>query len=203
MSYQDHKVADFIPEGSIGDWQVERFHVTRDQAALDSIRSLGRSVQPGDYTALKNRGHIWMSDTPAEVRDHWEVIYKATGEVLINGLGLGMVAIACLKKPEVTHVTIVEIDQDVIDLVGTHLMDKFPGRVTLVCADAMTWEAPKGKRYNVVWHDIWLNICEDNLEQMGTLHRRYGKRTDWQGSWSKAECLDRRRNGAARRGWGW
>jgi hypothetical protein len=51
-----------------------------------------------------------------------------------------------------------------------------------------------------VWHDIWLDLCTDNLEGMGKLHRKYGRRTDWQGSWEKDRLLSHRRREKAR-GW--
>ncbi len=38
--------------------------------------------------------------------------------MLINGLGLGMVLHAILQKDDVTHVTVIEKEQDVINLVA-------------------------------------------------------------------------------------
>ena len=90
-----------------------------------------------------------------------------------------------LLKPEVTDVTVVEISQELIDIVAPHYPDE---RVTFVCASAFDYKPPKGKRYQMVWHDIWDYICADNLPEMTKLHRKYGRRTDWQGSWCKAEC---------------
>lgn len=90
-----------------------------------------------------------------------------------------------LLKPEVTDVTVVEISQDLIDLVAPHYQDP---RVTIVCADAFEYKTPKGKKYGMCWHDIWSGICSDNLEEMAKLHRKYGKKAAWQGSWCKHEC---------------
>ena len=126
-----------------------------------------------------------MSDTTAEQRDHIEPVYKAKGHVLINGLGIGMVLMNCLEKPEVTRATVVERSQDVIDLVGPYYKKKYGKRVEIIKADALTYTPPKGIRYGMVWHDIWSDICGDNYEQMKKLHRRYGGKCDWQGSWSK------------------
>jgi len=132
-----------------------------------------------------------MSDTPDEMRDHLSIVNHATGRVLINGLGLGMVLKNILLKPEVFEVTVIEIDQDLIDLVGPRL--GWPNyvldhRVSIICADALTWKPPKGKRYNAVWHDIWDDICTDNLDQMKYLTRKYGQYSDWQGSWCRGLC---------------
>jgi hypothetical protein len=91
---------------------------------------------------------------------------------------------------QVTHVTVIEKSPDVIKLVGPSFADP---RVTIIEADAYTYQPPKGIRYNAVWHDIWDNICGDNTEGMGKLHRKYGRRTDWQDSWCKAECQEANR----------
>lgn len=130
-----------------------------------------------------------MSDTPDEMRDHYEPVRRARGNILINGLGLGMVLNACLLKPEVEHATVIEMEEDVIKLVGSYYLNKFGAeRLTIIHASAFDFKPPRGAFYNMVWHDIWDDICTDNLPEMATLHRRYGRRCDWQGSWSKETC---------------
>jgi hypothetical protein len=181
-----------IPEGESGDWKVERFSVSEDEARFFNLRASikgngHRMIQVGEYTKLTHRGHIVMSDTPAEMRDHWQPVNKAKGKVLINGLGLGMVAEACLRKTDVEHVTVTEISEDVIKLVAPTLKEQYGDRLTIIHADALTWQPPKGKKYDVVWHDIWPDICTDNKKTMAKLHRKYAQRTQWQGSWARYE----------------
>jgi spermidine synthase len=96
-----------------------------------------------------------------------------------------MVLNAALRKPEVEHVTVVEQSEDVIKLVASHYEGP---RVTIVHADAMTYQPPTGAKFGAVWHDIWDDICADNLDEMKILHRRYGRRTVWQGSWARELC---------------
>ena len=176
-----------FPERSQGAWKIDHFTVTgREFQGFSS-----RTVPPGTYTRLTRNGTLVMSDTPDEMEDHLPIVNQATGRVLINGLGLGMVLKNILLKPGVFDVTVIEIDQDLIDLVGPRL--GWPNsvsdhRVSIVCADALTYKPPKGVRYNAVWHDIWDTICTDNLDQMKYLHRKYGRRTDWQGSWCRGLC---------------
>jgi len=181
-----------IPEGSMGRWRVERYTLSKEQAALENIRAPSRYIRPGTYTRLMVGDTLMMSDTPAEMRDHYEAKRQATGDVLIHGLGLGIVAQMCLDKDEVKHVTIIEIAPEVIELVAPTLSGAYGERLEIVCADALTWKPPRGKRYNCVWHDIWPYITPDNLPDMHLLHRRYGRRCDWQGSWARAECERRR-----------
>jgi hypothetical protein len=136
-----------------------------------------------------------MSDTPAEIRDHLSFIRKAAGHVLINGLGLGIVAEACLRKDEVTKVTVVELSEDVIALVGPTLQARWGDRLEIVNVSAFDYKPPKEVRYGTVWHDIWDYICSDNIEGMKKLHRKYGRRADWQGSWCRSECEYQRAGG--------
>lgn len=181
-----HKVA--IPEATRGDWRIEKFVVSDEQAKMEALRSMfsgGRGVPAGSYTRLMRGGTVVMSDTPDEIRDHYSIIGKARGHVLINGLGIGMVLAAVLKKPEVERVTVVELSADVIALVG-HCYDD--PRVQIVNCSAFDYAPPKGVRYGAVWHDIWDNICGDNLPEMTKLKRKYGRRTDWQGCWCEYEC---------------
>ena len=146
-----------------------------------------REVAPGTYTRLVHeRRGVVMSDTPAERRDHVEFVVRAKGHVLINGLGLGMCLAAVLARPEVVRATVVEADPDVVALVGPHYAGD--PRVEIVRADAYEYRPPKGVRYGAVWHDIWDTITSENLPGMTRLHRKYGRRAEWQGSWARWLC---------------
>jgi len=175
-----------LPEMRQGAWKIDHFTVTGKEFQGFS----SRTVPPGTYTRLTRGGTLVMSDTPDEMRDHLPIVQHATGSVLLNGLGLGMVLKNILENSNMIHVTdvtVIEIDRDLIGLVGPYysLRDK---RVSVICADALTYKPPKGKRYNAVWHDIWDDICTTNLDQMKYLHRKYGSKADWQGSWCRGLC---------------
>lgn len=191
MALDQYKVS--VPEGIESDWKVERFIVDEQESNWHTLTELlggmgGRGCPPGTYTRLKHHGAVIMSDTPAEIRDHLHAIRQAKGNVLINGLGLGVVLQACLMKTEVQDVIVIELSQDVINLVAPHYKERFGDRITIINADALTWQPPKHVRYGMVWHDIWPTICTDNLPEMHKLHRKYGRRCDWQGSWAREIC---------------
>lgn len=194
-----------VPEGELDGLRVERFTV--EENSIENLRLAikgGRSTRPGTYTALRDGGRLWMSDTDAEKHDHHAPLYKImrtqADRVLINGLGLGMVLGAVLSFGFVEHVDVVEIDERVINLVGPHYADP---RVTIHHADAYEqakrW--PVGTRWGVAWHDIWPHLCEDNLPEMARLHRSYGRRVDWQGSWGKTLLESHRDRGRRAGGW--
>ena len=188
-----------IPEAKKGNWYIEKFEVKNDIThAIFSIHNPGRDVPLGTYTRLM-RDHSFnnpmMSDAPAEIYDHAEAIYKIQelgGRILINGLGLGCILKAALSFTNVERVDVVELEQDIIDLVAPSYTDP---RVHIYQADAYMIQWGKLDKWSVAWHDIWANICSDNLEGMAKLHHKYGHKVQWQGSWSKSECLyQRRRN---------
>ena len=182
-----------VPDGISGDWKVSTFEVSEKDANFFNLRAAlkpgYRIIDSGTYKKLTCNNQIVMSNTPAEIADHLGFIYEAErsgGNILINGLGLGVALRAILKYDNVKAVTVIEKSKDVIKLVAPSLQDD--ARVNIINADAYDWKPPKEVRYNVVWHDIWENICEDNLPEMTRLHRKYGKRADWQSSWCKELC---------------
>jgi len=207
MTYTKDYMVD-VPEGESGDWKVEKWDPRDEGLGLDffNMRNPGREI-PRDrvYTRLTRNGNVIMSDTPAEIRDHLSAILETRRwddpKVLIHGLGLGMVANACLMVGA-SHVTVIDKSEDVIKLVAPHWQEKWGEKLTIIQGDAYTWKPEKGKRWEVVWHDIWDNLCEDNLKLMEKLHRRFGRRCEWQDSWGKEQLKAKRRR-RKRRGFRW
>jgi hypothetical protein len=167
--------------------------VSEQESRFDLLRSIGRGgryAPPGRYVRLVRGGKTIISNTPSEMHDLLEFRWRVRGRVLINGLGLGVAVQIALAKADVSTVTVIEISEDVIGLVAPHIADH---RLTVIHADAHKWMAPRGMHWTVVWHHIWDDICADNLKEMEKLHRRYGGRCDWQGSWCRADCERARR----------
>tara|TARA_R100001530_G_C4307705_1_gene152162 strand:+ start:51 stop:539 length:489 start_codon:yes stop_codon:yes gene_type:complete len=129
--YEEYKVN--IPEGQSGDFKIQKFIVNKKDAFSFNISNMfQRSIEPGTYTKLVATNRLIMSDTPAEISDHLEIIYQAKGNVLINGLGIGMVVIVCARKKEVKKIIVNEISEDVIKLVAPFLKFKKKYRLTIL-----------------------------------------------------------------------
>lgn len=177
-----------VPDGRSGPWKVSTFKVDEDEARyfnLMNLRNISQWIEPGTYRRLshKVRGVV-MSNTPMEVRTNSEPFYYATGRVLINGLGLGMLLEAILSKPSVTYVRVIEIDEHIIKLVGRHF--KKDNRVEIIRGDALSYHPARGEKFDYAWHDIWDAIDPVNLPQMATLGRRYNRRVaNRQGWWAR------------------
>lgn len=173
--------------------EVRDLVVTEEDARRERIRAAigghGRGMfRAGTVKQLIVDDVMWMSDTPDERRDHSEPLYQAMrrgGRVLVNGLGLGMVIGALTRLDNVEHVDVVEVDARIIEAVGPFYASD---RVTIHYGDALTMQWRVGTRWSVAWHDIWPYITSENLPTMARLHRMYGRRTDWQGSWARYEC---------------
>ncbi len=194
MSWYEVMTVD-LPECKQDGLSIEKIVVERDDVRNFMYGS--RATRPGTYTALKLNGRLWMSDTDAEKQDHMPAIRRMVSlqarRVLINGLGLGMVLKAALEMDHVEHVDVVELDERVIKLVGSHYA-KDP-RVHLHQADAYEQMArwPAGTRWDVGWSDIWPDLCTDNLASMASLRRSYGRRTEWHDCWGRNILVTLRR----------
>jgi len=188
-----------VPIGRSGNFAVEHFYVASEHP--ENIRLLlhGRSpIEPGLYTKLTENGAVWMSDVGEEIEEHLPIFRRfallpRASSVLIHGLGLGMVVQEAIRAPNIRDIFVVEINRDVIDLVGPHYMrmaDRFDKNIDIIEGDAFTYKWPVRSYWEAVWHDIWQGYSEDNLAQMETLHRKFGHRCGWQGSWGKRRCQE-------------
>ena len=196
-----------IPEGESGEWRVKKYSVTPEEECYQSLRCLfnpqrpARVVPAGDYTMLSHNGVCVMSDTPDEIQDHIIPIMRAKGHCLVAGLGLGLVVSAMLDNPKVDKVTVLELSEDVIDLVGVHMDTIYGERLEIIHTDAMTWKPPKDAYYEVAWFDIWNHIDEENLSDMATIQRRYARKSEWKDCWQQNGCIAQRERIESGRGW--
>jgi hypothetical protein len=184
-----------VPEGQSGDWFIKRFEVSLSDAVWDRIRSNGVRYTPeGKYTGLYrkdpdfNSRVVVMSDTPDEIYDHAAPIQNATGNVLIVGLGLGMLLNALAMKPDITHITVIEKSPDVLTLVREHYQKKYDTRIEFIQADIFEWDPPPGVHWNYIWFDIWDTISSENLLQMSQLHKKFKKFTEQDAFWCQKLC---------------
>ena len=187
--------------GRVGSAVVKTVTVSEEESDRQRLRAMigghGRFPRPGTFTQLFVDGVLMMSDVVDEIEDLRPLYYRtvrirsaldAPRNVLINGLGLGCALAVVLAAESVERVDVVEINRDVIDLVGPYFPDD---RVRVHEADAYEIRFPRGSRWDVVWHDVWPTISADN--DIATLHRRYARRSGWQDSWARREVLRQRR----------
>jgi spermidine synthase len=184
-------MAEVIGEKTVGIASIEHYEITKLDAMRDSMRGIW--TLPGKVAILKVNGKTFMSDSKNEHRTNYEVVHRATGDVLIAGLGLGMILHPILQKEDVSSVTVVEKFGDVISIVKPTIESD---KLTLVEADIFAWRPEKGKKFDVIYFDIWADICTDNLDQISKLHQQFKNfkaKDGWMSSWVVDELRRRRR----------
>lgn len=127
-----------------------------------------------------------MTDAEFECWTNTEFLRKATGDVLIAGLGIGFIVVPLLKQRSVKSITVLEVNPDVIQLVGPEVESK---KVKIIQADARAWKPGKNS-FDVIYFDIWPDVPnEDHQPDISALKRRYkGGLRD--GGWMAAWCED-------------
>lgn len=115
-------------------------------------------------SALVRDGHVWMSITPLELESQLIGIEAAQGHVAIFGLGMGWAAAATALRDEVTMVTVVEQDSDVLALhdaldIFSQLPPAVQAKLRIVRGDAYSWQADQP--VDLLMPDIWLPLVSD------------------------------------------
>ena len=105
---------------------------------------------------------VVMSLTPMEVLTLRPGLGKAHGNVVIAGLGLGWFARRVLLRKQVKHVTVVEREQEVIDLNKSWLESQFGDRVEFVCENAWKHDCSS---YDSILFDIWNGYGSANWDK--------------------------------------
>lgn len=131
----------------------------------------------------KGGWEVVMEDSVRELRKHLPIFRRASGRVLVTGLGLGCVVRGLLSKPSVTHIDVVELDRDILRVVGA----EFAGnpRVTMHHGCALAIELPGP--WNYAWHDLWVDDSEEDQPSLQVVHAKlfvkFVTHCGWQGAW--------------------
>lgn len=145
---------------------------------------------------------VIMSDTPMEQKTNTKVVEKAQGDVLIAGLGIGLILHPILQKPEVNSVVVLEKERDIINLVLPNLQRcadlPCAKKLSVVHADVYskdTTDLLQGSFFDVIYFDIWNTVSSVNYPEMLKLDNLYRpfRRTkkSWMGAWCKDQCRRR------------
>lgn len=180
-----------IPEGEAGN------HVIRKTA--EGVTALLRKEKLKTTTV--------MSDTKFELSSNRRFLYHSNGDVLVAGMGIGMVIVPLLHRDDVRSITIVEREQDVIDLVLPHIkkMDN-ENKIRIIRSDIFDLHLPD-RKFDTIYFDIWDKSTLSNLSEINDLRIRFaGNMVDrrlnpsaWMGAWMEVELRRRHSRMAASR----
>ena len=153
-------------------YKLENFHI--------DDKNFGAKLQgisPGTYTRLMYRGQVIMSDTNMEKRTNLEFVRNAYGNVVVGGLGIGLILMAIQDKEDVRTITVLDKSKEIIQMVGEQLpLNK---KVKIIQADVFEWEPKESDCFNTIYMDIWTYINQDiYFNQMEPLIEKYQRYLD-------------------------
>lgn len=133
-------------------------------AEFTEVSQIGYFDTSFPYLAVLKDDVVWMSTDPNEINTMSSSIAKAKGNILAFGLGLGYFPIMCASKKEVTSVTIVEKDPEIIKIFKKHILPLFEykEKITIIEDDAFKYARKDLSEYDYLFIDIWHNP-EDGL----------------------------------------
>lgn len=156
-----------LKDGKCGAFELSHFEVKSDD-----LYALLHDIPCGKFVRLLHNGQVVMSNTEMEKQTNIEFVQAAHGDVLIGGLGIGMILLAIQDKPEVNSITVLEKYREVIELVGNQL--PINNKIQIVEADVFDYIAES--QYDTIYIDIWDCINKDIYRnQMVPLLKKYEK----------------------------
>lgn len=140
------------------------------------LKQFADHYEPGKehvFLISKTEGTM-MSDYPDEKITNQKFIDKAHGDVLIFGLGLGLIVFPLMDEDNITSITIVEKDPELPFLVGG-IIDSFDSlaKVKIESGDVFTHSDKLTQKYDTIYFDIWSRITDESFEEMEKLHETY------------------------------
>ena len=112
--------------------------------------------------------NVWH---PYGIKDNEEFIKKSNGDVLIGGLGLGLIVINIQDKEDINSITIIEKSKEVIELITSQI--KFNNKVKIIHGDIFKNKFPRGTKFDTLYFDIWPYINSDVFEEMLQVEKLY------------------------------
>lgn len=139
--------------------KYELFHCdTPETVAGITIPRIGVFDYEFEYPYISENENVWMSITPNEIFTMYNAINESYGKVLTLGLGMGYFAYMASLRDNVESVTIVEKNQNIIDLFNNEILPQFEHKkkINIIKIDAFDFikNLPDGK-YDYCFADIW------------------------------------------------
>lgn len=162
-------MTELLEERDVNNWKLQKFEIKPGD-----IGAMFDGIAPGKYIRLLHDDECVMSDTNMEKRTNSEFCINAHGDIIIGGLGIGMIVMAVQDKPEVHSITVIEKNEEVIEMIASQL--NFNDKVNIICDDVFSWKPDRGVKYDMVYMDIWNYINSEIYNaEMQPLKRKYAK----------------------------
>ena len=136
-----------------------------DDKIYFELSQIGYFKERYDYPYLGTKDSVWMSINPNEIKTMEKHINKAKGNVLVLGLGIGYYPFMIANKEDVKSITIIEKDQNIIDLFNEFIFNQFnhKNKIRIIKDDAFNYLNKINKaEYDMVFADLW-HSAEDGI----------------------------------------
>lgn len=144
-----------------------------------------------EYTILydKTLGKTMMSNHEFELLTNQKFIDAAKGDVLIFGIGLGLIIHPLLECDDIKSIDVVEIDYGLIDEIYPILVScDNQSKLSVFTDDAFMFDT--NKMYDTIYFDIWSVIDKQAFDEMKLLSKKFSKNLKsggWMDSWCSEE----------------
>ena len=173
IKFNDSNAGRFaLTHGAYAKYELMMYNSPVTKANGMTVPCIGCFDYEFTYPAVSENNKIWMSLTPNEVYSFAAPIEEARGNVLTLGCGMGYYAYMVSAKENVSHVTIIEKETEVIELFKKYILPQFPHpeKVSVLQADAFDYmeELPDGK-FDCCLADLWIG-CNDTIPYLALKH---------------------------------
>ena len=122
--------------------------------------SLAYFTKDYKYLTLSKDNVIWMSINPNEINTMNDDIKLMNGNILVLGLGLGYISYMLSLKDDVSSITIIEKDEEIINLFKKYILDKFnfKDKIKIIHQDALDFlKTTSLDSYQFIYVDLYHN----------------------------------------------
>lgn len=163
---------------------LDNFHVSSwlEPKSLNDGWKIVRS--PNGGTILFKDRFWWMDDfmLGPGYDNTFSFIEKASGKILMTGLGLGCIPAYLVKHKDnlIEKITIIEIEKELIEYVGENLKKLSP-KIEIIYSDALTYIP--SEKFDFAWHDF--TYCFPEKEMMDQVRNHYQDFCETQYFWNE------------------
>jgi spermidine synthase len=137
----------------------------------------------------KSINKTMMSNHEFETLTNQKFLDNAKGDILIFGLGIGLIIFPLLTDNDIKSITIVEIDDGLIDEVFPIIIkNDLESKVSVILSNAFDFETDK--MFDTIYFDIWSVIDQQSFLEMKKLSEKFTKNLKpggWMDSWCSEE----------------
>lgn len=155
-------------------------------------------LNPEYFYMLFFKNNIIMSNTRAEQRDFLMFLKKIKRKktLLISGLGLGMSIKMAFSIKELSKITVIEKEKEIIETIGSIYKKKYGKKLEIIHGDVFKVKNEEIASHDYAWHDIWPTISSSNYIQMKKIKDKFSKKISlFQLCWMEKECKNMHERG--------